>query len=507
MPTDIFNELVVEAKKGPLTIWLFDTGRLQLHRADCIGIHWNHDLTRHSTPDPDRTPDYYKNVQYLAWFKLKVIEENAADARLLHGFSYVQVDSFFSEMKSRFQPFYGKQVSSLQELKEQERTIWFLRDFDHAHDSTVEISLLDSARIQQKDLQPRLNNSTNIEFRLPTPQNFIRTGSKQILWLSDLHFSSGKHHRFESKTTLAGRPDLAAALERQLKDSASIGAVLITGDLTWEGKSEEYDLVEQFLRSMATWLGFTNQPERFIFCPGNHDLIFQEDPLAGGEAVPAFKEAKANYAKFFKRWYGRDPNNYLYDFRHLLLCNAVPIDIIALNSSLLQQIKGTFQGQGFLGFDQLDQASHDLEWISSNDESPKAFRIAMVHHHLVPVTHREIPNIGYRPSLVHDAEALSEWIARNDVRLVLHGHMHNPFCTSMSRPKSIGYIKDQWHTFHIFGMGSTGVSLDHVGEVGQNTYGIITFKKNILDISVEKLSPDKTFDENERILWSHSIQL
>ena len=121
------------------------------------------------------------------------------------------------------------------------------------------------------------------------------------------------------------------------------------------------------------------------------------------------------------------------------------VDIVALNSSLLQQhpnfqvdesgnvTSPLFQGQGFLGADQLDVAAREFRWDTSAFSPLRALRVVVLHHHIVPVTEAEVAVAGGNYSMVLDAERLTRWLVRHRVNLVLHGHQHQPFSVAIRR--------------------------------------------------------------------------
>ena len=119
------------------------------------------------------------------------------------------------------------------------------------------------------------------------------------------------------------------------------------------------------------------------------------------------------------------------------------------NGSLLQQEKGHFQGHGFIGDDQMQYVAKNMGWDKVNKNSKShVFRIAVLHHHVMPVTYRDIPmkDVGY--SVVLDAEAFARWVVQNRVDLVLHGHMHQPFHACVGRYATL-IDKEGFHVFDV----------------------------------------------------------
>jgi hypothetical protein len=165
----------------------------------------------------------------------------------------------------------------------------------------------------------------------------------------------------------------------------------------------------------------------------------------------------------------------------------------------LEQRKGLFQGHGFLGDAQLEYAATEMGWVSGAQGS-RALRVLVLHHHLLPVTFREDPKTGQVYSVVLDAEALTRWIVRHRITLVLHGHMHQPFSAKVERPVNIAKPEGQWHSFYVVGLGSTGVK-GHLGEVGKNTFGLLSFEDEHLSLRLFTIDPDNPAQD----LWSLRI--
>jgi hypothetical protein len=140
-----------------------------------------------------------------------------------------------------------------------------------------------------------------------------------------------------------------------------------------------------------------------------------------------------------------------------------------------------------------------MGWVP-DAPGPRALRIVVVHHHLLPVTFREDPKSGQVYSVVLDAEALARWIVLHRVNLVLHGHMHQPFSARVERPVDINRPDGLWHRFHVVGLGSTGVK-DHLGEVKRNVFGLLHFEDEHLLLRTFTIDPDNPAQD----LWSLRI--
>jgi hypothetical protein len=253
IPDEMFRLLKAKAKGGPLDVYLFDSGRNQVHRATLADIRWEVDHSRAGSPEVEKTPRYYSDQKYLAWFKFIEITRTPENPSLLQQFACVQIDEFFTDQPSRYTPFYGKWIHSPEELRQQDRTIWFVRPFK-AGDATHSVSLLDADRIAPAHF----------------PRHVIESKSSHIALASDVHFSVDGHHGFPTTST-HDQLDLGARIELCLTDNKikGLAAFVVAGDLTWKSAKEEYDLAEAFLKRVNSWAKLRNY--QFVVCPGNHD--------------------------------------------------------------------------------------------------------------------------------------------------------------------------------------------------------------------------------------------
>jgi hypothetical protein len=211
----------------------------------------------------------------------------------------------------------------------------------------------------------------------------------------------------------------------------------------------------------------------------------------------------AEYKRFYEQLYEVKPTASLACGRRFWMPDGVMLDVACLNSSLLQQFDGAFQGQGFIGGPQLDETAREMKW-TGNRAKATGFRICMLHHHVVPILHREHPEIAKAPSVVYDAGALMRWLVENDVNLVLHGHMHLPAVVKQKR--ALDYPKQQeWHEITIAALGSSGVMASHRPTDQSNAYGLIEVTHEGVKLTVRKISADGSILPTQRLL--HSITL
>jgi 3',5'-cyclic AMP phosphodiesterase CpdA len=486
VPEQAFRNILGEIQRSKgYEIYLFDSGKYKLYRARLVDIKWDNKLTPIATPEREATPNYYGDAHYLAWFKLDRIEDVDLPETELQNWSYVRTDEFFETKKSIFDAFYDKQLTSFTELRNQDRTIWFIRPKETT-DAVHEIHVYDRSKAVPSNFSEQI-------VQLHTPN---------LLWISDPHFSDSNHD-FPRKPQLS-KTNLSEAIRRDLVERCkitSVGGLLISGDLTWKAIREEFSWATGFIDDVKSWAKLT--ASQILVCPGNHDLAFSDEPWTKGTpATQTVEKSVAEYKRFYEQLYEVKPTTYLASGRRFWFPDGGMVDIASLNSSVLQQLPGAFQGQGFLGMPQLTETAEAMKW-SGDHSRVKAFRLCMLHHHVVPIMHREHPSVDIAASVVHDAGALMRWLVENQIDLVLHGHMHLPALVKEKR--ALDYPnQEKWHEIAIAALGSSGVSASHRPNE-PNSYGLIEFTRDGVRLTVRKISADDAIPNDQRLVYSAMV--
>lgn len=478
VPMDEFNYLYeLSVSETGLKVFLLDSGNEKVYEAVCNNIKfYNGQLME--TPEPDKTPEYYRDNQYRLWFKFSKISECLstleAEAKL-HEYSYLRVDNFFVSGKSSFTIFYNKQVYSLSELSEQQRTIWFLKKREQS-DKKYEIHSYNNDLLMNQDN--------------PTIYQVLR--SNEILWLSDLHFSEN-YHSFKEKAGDQGKLSIRLNREIEKMDDVQPSFGIISGDLTYSAKEDEFGFVLAFLKDINSIFGLNQS--LYAIVPGNHDISFSNEEFDEKKPVMvAFDEAKEAYVNFFRKYFGVEPQEKLYSIHRFLMKNLQPIEIICLNSCLLQQEKDHFQGMGYVGNDQINEIE---EYLKATKES-KVFRILVMHHHLLPVLFKEEPKADRMYSMMLDSEAINQFIIHNKIKLVLHGHSHKEFYTEIIRKTS----ENKKYKYYVVGLGSTGVIESKLSESRSNMFAVLKVLNDKIVIKGYSIYPD---GQDGKELFSHDI--
>jgi hypothetical protein len=456
-------------KDGELTVFLLDSGTKQLFRAVMTGVEPAATDTPRPSPAPERTPPYYNTARYRAWFRFTKIEP-AAEADLRR-YSYDEIEEF-SDAAER-SSYHAKRVDGIGEILERRhKTIWFLELFRKGH---------------------RTNRVSPAISRVPASFETVPfvTRSPYIVQLSDVHFNP-EHHAFDA-TGGDLHPSLAHAVIEDLRISrhdVPPAAILLTGDFTWLGTSDEFDLALDFIQKLQS--AFDLKPEQLVIQPGNHDIQWSAQQSEGYDprqpvALPP-EQAEANYREFASKAVGFPPEPYLSMGRRYILGNYLALDVVALNSCRLEQRH--FAGFGFVQRKQLDDAARSMGWHDS--DAPRVhYRLLSLHHHVVPVVPtEEITQLEPSYSLTLDAGEIAYAALRYGVDLVLHGHQHHPFAGSFARPPHDDDFP-AGRSLAIHGAGSAGVKRSHIGPGGRNSYSVLTFGETGVEVEVRSTSSNE----------------
>ncbi|QYX64679.1 metallophosphoesterase [Shewanella putrefaciens] len=493
------HELEIAVEGSSVKIFLFDSGQFKFYQTNLTGVDATASSNR-KVPAPEngsKTPDYYKTDELFGWLKISTITEVSCD-QVLKAYSYIPLDDMYpSGSKDLDEQLFNKLVCSCLELKKQDRTIW---------------------KVRPKESGDSQHESLATHY---TPYNYIKKHSQResnfMVWLSDIHFDngSGKHNfPFEDGMQHKCLSTRVSELIDHYASGSKCAGLAISGDITWQSQKEGFNHASIFIQDIISSQSLT--PDDLIICPGNHDvgLVTREEYYENTRKPPSehdwnvlateYHEAsKQNYVNFYKETFLREPESNLAQGRKFLLGGHKIVEVAAMNSCILQQVKNQFQGIGFIGEAQLDLAANGMGWVNSGLLIPKkngVTRIVMLHHHLTPVNEVEDALLDARYSVTLDAERLMRWIVTHKVDYVLHGHMHR--CNSITITRTLDPLKkiseqNPEHTFKIISLGSSGVSNSELPTTDNANYVcIIDFSCEAPIFNFHKLnkqsSPEKT---------------
>jgi predicted phosphodiesterase len=231
----------------------------------------------------------------------------------------------------------------------------------------------------------------------------------KIAHLSDLHYDGrGFDHgqwRAVKRVVENFRPNL----------------LIVSGDLVDHPNEALLNIVKNEL----TELGKKADAQLFVV-PGNHDLFHFGNDIRQGRAAafdrvfPGLVSPRSSIFDRFKRRWGRnEPADVLPPRRLTREPEEVPVLLALLDSNAADRVIA-FAG-GSVDENDLVILGGDLTEI----ERAYLVRIAIIHHHVLPIAHTSGQIIGAEPMMVlQNAGTVLSALARHRFDLVLHGHKH-----------------------------------------------------------------------------------
>lgn len=464
---DVWEPLSKATPASPIRVGLFDSGTGSVYVATVTKvIPPEQDLT---TPVPvpageeHLIPEYYRKSPFSrAWMLFAELDSKPIE--FFGKYSFAEAPPLSDYSKDVLDLFRGKVIKTSNELRGMDTTIWRIRprgDKDRDEEIILTTRLLS---------EPVSNESRDLQ-------------SSIILHLTDPHFATGPHRQkhvwaLESDSPRKGST-LAEAVQQAIGDTR-IGLVLITGDFTFTGKTEEF---REAANSINRLLGLFNlDRDRLVIIPGNHDIQWTKtdnyDETARVEQAP--QVARRNYMEFYRQLYGHDPDESLVMGRRFVLPSGTVLEVCGVNSSSLETGQDFLAGMGKIDESSLDRVAKRFQW----HQSSTAFRILGVHHHLVLTENLEPMKDYYRGyGIAIDAPKILRTAASNHVQLVLHGHKHRAFVWASSVYELPEHTHQKWGLGRvaIVGGGSAG-SVETEGN--RNYFNLFHFRGNKLQLDM-----------------------
>ena len=325
---EVLEEL---ARACPLDVGLVNRLTDTRFVARCTRVAYSVDGTPLSTPEPARTPVYYRQDSFPAWFLFSSVESVRSD-----------------DWDRRFG---GVPVG--------EPTLFL-----------IPTNSADQARALLTEKPTR----KPISIRSPV-----------ILHLSDLHFGSdyGFPLRRREVPTLQQTLDETIGQGLVRMGSPPIGLLIISGDITTRGEGNGFLEAQSFLSSLLPRLHLSS--DQVVIVPGNHDILLDDRQLTRNYS------SEQPFRNFLNLVYGS--NELELNRLHWFSSPEKDIIILALNS--IRPRAETTMEYGYIGRDLygplVDEAGRLNSEIQSKQGIPP-ISMAVLHHHVLPTPLVENPD-------------------------------------------------------------------------------------------------------------------
>ncbi|MEU8091667.1 metallophosphoesterase family protein [Micromonospora chalcea] len=429
------SSLAELAENCPVEIGLINRQDDKRFIAWCSRVAYSLDSRPMQSPEPHRTPMYYRGDSFPAWFQFTTIRAVAA-----------------TEWNQRFGG----------------------------------VPLGESTYYSLSSIHPEKNPEL-------LPRQFavspIQAPSSVILHLSDLHF--GTDYGFPVNPQAV--PVLKVALDEVIENGLvqlgrpQVGVVIVSGDITTRGEPDGFLEAQAFFERLLNRLNLT--PDNLILVPGNHDILLDDSHVTRSYA------AEQPFRNLLKLIHGSS----VADLNRLHWFSAPGGDeilVLALNS-VRPRAKNTME-YGYVGRDFYGPVVKELQEMRDGITESKGVRplcLAVLHHHVLPTPLMEDPDTDRPVSLTLDAGQLIEDLQRAGVHAILHGHQHVPFVGSTSRAcRSAGNSWDLAAPIYVIGAGSCSVKPARLwNQMRNNTIGLYTPRVGGLDLSTYQFAPGVEF--------------
>ncbi|WNG58271.1 GTP-binding protein [Archangium gephyra] len=311
-------------------------------------------------------------------------------------------------------------------------------------------------------IREQLSQSVTETKVLMTEAKTVNTSQEtpiRILHLSDLHIGAGDDPLSLLQPLMADLQDRSEGLGVERLDY-----LVISGDITNRASPQEFEKAREFVSRLIEQFGLT--AERCILVPGNHDLDWntevydwQKKRLVDKSRLVTgrYHEAGEGYLIRNETKYPERFKNFSEHFYHPLIQKPYPlapeeqcipfffsesrIQFLAMNSAW--EIDEYFKERSSVSDNALsrglDRARQDIARARERGEltgDAKVLRLAVWHH---PITGNE----------KIQADAFMKRLLQADVRVCLHGHVHE------DRADLVNHLHSE-RRIHVMGAGSFG---------------------------------------------------
>lgn len=275
----------------------------------------------------------------------------------------------------------------------------------------------------------------------------------KLLHLSDIHF---QYHQNLEHLDLDDdiRTELEIDLEQSVSEVGSINAILISGDIAYSGKSEEYAKAADWIKHICTLCGC--EEENVLPVPGNHDIdrdvigamlsathekfikLFERNQidlellkyLSKDEDLRSLLNPLENYFKFAQKYNALPPKNSFFWEKDLSIDNF-KLRIRGMNSAIISNknddelksklILGSHQTtlKREKGIIYLTLCHHPTQWLydgneAEDDLNARAKVQLYGHKHIFKVT--EIDNsLRLSAGALHPSRMETGWEPRYNI--------------------------------------------------------------------------------------------
>jgi 3',5'-cyclic AMP phosphodiesterase CpdA len=239
--------------------------------------------------------------------------------------------------------------------------------------------------------------------------------------------------------------------------------VVISGDFVNKASSADFADAARFLRDLLANAGVVVRDQVFVV-PGNHDVGFFKKNSDESKRLNKFRG-------FIRELY-QDPNSEDRQSKFLRRFDRHRLIVLVLDTTL-KSLRPRADGE--IGMAQLNWAKQQLDELHKQMgvEFERYIKIAVMHHHCVPITGEHVSKERYMQLL--DAGEIMTLLRKNGFDVVLHGHKHVPHVSPVYR--------EDGGVLTVVGAGTALAPYSDQQGVFGNNFNVLHFK-NSLEVAV-----------------------
>ncbi|MFY0523087.1 metallophosphoesterase [Archangium gephyra] len=339
-------------------------------------------------------------------------------------------------------------------------------------------------------IREQLSQSVTETKVLMTEAKTVSTGQEtplRILHLSDLHIGAGDDPLGLLQPLLADLQDRSEGLGIERLDY-----LVISGDITNRALPQEFEKAREFVSRLIEQFGLT--AERCILVPGNHDLDWNTEVYEWRKkrlvdksrlVTGGYHDAGDGYLIRDEAKYPERFRNFTEHFYHPLIQKPYPLapeeqcipflfsesrlQFLAMNSAW--EIDEYFKERSSISDSALsrglDRAQQDIARARERGEltgDAKVLRLAVWHH---PITGNE----------KIQGDAFMKRLLQADVRVCLHGHVHE------DRADLVNHLHSE-RRIHVMGAGSFGAPTSDRPESVPRLFNLLEVQRDLQRLRV-----------------------
>jgi len=323
-----------------------------------------------------------------------------------------------------------------------------------------------------------------------------------ILHISDIHFN--KHVGSDDKEMLdeiirhveQSRGISENIIDERNEESLQLDICIIAGDVSYNGngmfdEGEKRRTKAKLKDFFHRVIGSQDYHKRVVMVPGNHDVPYMRKNSNGedtGRDISRFVSFRNElYCEKVSSIERKDLGNFCSCISYYT-CKNFNVLICGFDSTLLVGTKNPrkeyySEGLGKISVEQMEAVEGELNKIDFKGKP--TFKIAVLHHHLLPMKDVEMLDSGdIDPdsfTFTVDSIRFRDWLREKKFDIVLHGHQHLTYLAEEAQHLYKGWSCGTEQSRRLVYAGSAAAGYSDKGNRGYNT---ISFRPDFFDISL-----------------------